>query len=303
MAGERLSSPSSQINAPINLTSIAGKVLEIPPMATLSDLVKDYYRNNAPMRDKLDHPSERPPVNDELKNTTAHETQHALVLRVLGHKSSISLDPQGDSLARTIPHGAVPLSDFKIAAAAGAVDTVGAGPARGFGSDLYQVGIANWLQNISPNNFQPAINAASKILKANYPDEIRVKTTDIVAQMGGTNDIDLVLEQAYFEAELEGINFDEFYQRREQILKEVDKILSTIDNPEERNIYISMIEENQDHTVKIVFFYDDKPEELFEHVSCPHCGGINNHAQSCTTDFRLKNQEPIVINNWPVEKL
>ena len=256
-------------------------VADSSPLIPLKTLTKNYYRENAPLANQLPYPEERGSLNEIYKNTSAHETQHALIAKAFGIKSSVSLERKGNSLGRTSFDGYIPLSKFKIIAAGGAVNTAGAGPAQGYGMDLYQISVANFLQNMSPDNVDPYILMAKSVLDANYTREVQIKSAEIIAYLGGTADIDLVLQQAEFELEMEGMNFDRFYSEREEKLAELKKKISLAEADDKRMVEIKLIEENEDHTLKIQWIEKDNPDIFYEEIHCPFCSGINMHFPIC----------------------
>ena len=292
----------------------ARQSVEIPPMVTLEQIKKDYFEKNAPLAGKLNYHGERPTVPEEELNTSGHETNHALAFNEFNTNSSISLEPQGDSLARTIPHGSLPYRYLKYVLAAGAVNPARGGHAWGYGHDLHQAGLINLLQGISYYDTGAVIQAASGIVNLSHPKEIREKATEIVYRMGGTNDFKKVLEQAYFEFKMDGKNFDQFFENNELQRKDLENLIKLIEANEtdNRNVFIEKIEDLEDHSVRVVYYFEDKPDEIIDLTSCPHCGGINSHEGFCTPEYRMtsqnsylelenENEDNLIQNDFPVE--
>lgn len=268
------------------------KEITFIPVNELVDQVKEVYFARSPMGRALEFPTERGSLAEDYLNTSAHESHHALVAKAMGINSSVSLTPEGMSLGRTSFNGNIPMNKFKIIAAAGAVNTVGAGHARGFGHDLYQVSVANYFDSMNPNNVSPYISAAEAILNAHYPGPLRKKVAEILGHLGGTGDIGLVLSQAKFELEFfDKVNLQKLFDDQKVRLEIANKIVISLTENDGQIINSGTISENKDHNLDIQYLSGAKKENEMEKIVCPICASPHHSKEFCSPELRKKERD------------
>jgi len=83
------------------------------------------------------------------------------------------------------------------------------------------------------------------------------------------------------------MNFDRFYSEREEKLAELKKKISLAEADDKRMVEIKLIEENEEHTIRIRYSYEDNPDTVYDKVVCPICSGINGHFPDCIEKSRI----------------
>lgn len=204
-------------------------------------------------------------TSPELESIAGHELNHALVAIANGVTViNISLEPMGNSLARTTLGGMVSMETMKVIAAGGGVETHD-GCAHGFGSDKSKVDILHHFHG--GYSWESAKGRASNIL-ASYSLDVRRKAAEIIAYMkevSGSRIYD-VMRRAQMEVDEEkGIKTEPIIfllQHQEQ---------------EEFESY-TVIDELPGNMQRITYVVGEVRKEEF---LCGACHGIKYHDKEC----------------------
>jgi hypothetical protein len=260
---------------------------QIPDFSVrLSDALSEIGVNTIPM---VEVPVFRP-NNPQILNTAGHEFNHAVVATLLGAKvASISVEPQGFSLGRTVFAGYVSPDQFKIIAAAGAVDT-SHGKARGYSLDMMFI----------PDSFRTlAVQKAAGIL-AGIPGKVKEKAAEIIAYKKNLSGDMLkeVLQRAYLEVKLEN-SLHLLMEKIQQAFPDIDTQRNTQNMDEysvveyERNPNKPLIDKENSEITNIRLKYI-RNGTITETIICPVCGGENgSHLPECKLTKKAYTQIPI----------
>lgn len=205
--------------------------------------------------------------NTNLLPVAAHELQHALIGYHFGYLGDISLEPDGNSLARTVFSGSIPSDKIQIIALGGAIDTPH-GQAQGYGMDMYMAKMIE--AEHGGDTVESAHSMATGILNS-YPKEILKIAAEIIAFQGETSSwmLPYILERAKQEALMQ--KDDPEIQQYKVPAKES---FAASTNTSEMTIIGT-----QDTYYKITRIKDDQVTD--EMIICKVCGGINAHYPSC----------------------
>ncbi|KKS95416.1 MAG: hypothetical protein UV73_C0018G0029 [Candidatus Gottesmanbacteria bacterium GW2011_GWA2_43_14] len=290
--------------APVqDMRSASGPVMGIETRGDINsprskaDMVLQAWQN-APIKNIPPiYTGERAPINETQLGTARHELRHALVALAHGVKpTSVSVIREGNSLGRNEFNSFIPLTTFKIIAAAGAINEEGGGGyAPGSGGDLYQIASANYLQGMNPENFQSYISMAKNTLNAHFPPKVRERAAIILAHMGKVNgdQISSILEQARFELALEDMlvkgNFDvssnifDTWEGKQEAEENILNLQNSLTEESADLIGLRSIEEDLEGNIRIGWTSPADPQSVNEDIICPFCGPVKGgaHADFC----------------------
>lgn len=213
-------------------------------------------------------------VSSELESVAGHELNHALVAMANGaYVISISLEPKGDSLARTTLGGLVSIETMKIIAGAGGVG-IHDGCAEGYGSDKFKVDVLHHFHG--GHSWESAKGRAANILSG-YSREVREKAAEIIAYLRivpGSLIPDIILRAKMEVDQEKGIESEPY-------------VLTPVPQQEFKNQTI--IDELPGNVQRIRYIVDGKVKK--EELLCGVCQGINGHEKECPKTKLNENSE------------
>jgi hypothetical protein len=207
----------------------------------------------------------------QVERTGDHEVRHLLTGLVLGAEVNlISVNPMGNSLGRV--EASAGFRAFQIIAAAGA----SGGDRSGCGADFAAIAaIDAYLGNRPGSSIESAINAASGLISAHFPDEV----------------IERIKEMVIYRGEVEGEAFIKQIVQRAFLEYALEKDAWGIIEKYNRLMAIPRYREQTIGKVVIGTGKDGKQyEEYYEGKGCPICGAVSGHIQAMHDELNKRNQ-------------